>query len=226
MHKLALVGKNIQHSKSQSIYEKLLLKKVEYSLLDYDSDKEIPLAEELLGRFEGISITAPYKKHFLNELDSNESPIKIINCLKKVKGKIIGTNTDYLACVEILNSFHKDKNINEYLILGDGAMADVIKNILEEKKLIYDQLSRSKHNLQKENINSLIKNNTLIINTCCREYKYSGIVSSNLYLWDLNYNLDHNAQLFDNQPDRYIDGMGLLELQAKYALSFWNLNNH
>lgn len=225
MHKLALVGKNIQHSRSQEIYERILNQPVDYTLLDYQSSAEIVAASKLLELFEGVSITAPYKTHFLNQIDELQSPINVVNCLKKENGKIIGTNTDYLACKEILQNY-VNNDFSKIVLLGDGSMADVVKNILEKMKLDFDQLSRKLNNLTKDKIDDLSSDKTLIINTCARQFTFPGELKASILFWDMNYNLEHHARAFAEAPAQYVDGIELLELQAKYALSFWNLNKY
>ena len=87
MNKLGLLGKGIQHSKSKSMYEGLLNRKVDYHLFDYETDLEIPDLHEFFKTVEGLSITAPYKEHFLNDVDLSPEVKKLhaINCIRKTK---------------------------------------------------------------------------------------------------------------------------------------------
>jgi len=223
MIKLALVGKSIQHSKSQQIYEKLLHKKINYTLLDYQDEKLIPPAIELLEKFDGISITSPYKLHFLSQLSTNLSPVVGVNTLRVSNNQIEGQNTDFLAVSEILKNFYKN-DFSDTFVLGDGVMADLTVRILKDLKVEFCQFSRKMGNMNK--LNDTINSPTLIINTCAREYCYEGNLSELVTFWDMNYNLEQHCQLFQNTSIKYVDGIELLELQAKYALSFWNLNTH
>ena len=68
-HKLALIGRNIAHSKSPEIYSKLLENNVDYHLLDYPSVDQIPSLDYFSKNFEGISITSPYKEVFINDVE-------------------------------------------------------------------------------------------------------------------------------------------------------------
>ncbi|MFG1516028.1 hypothetical protein ABMA71_15530, partial [Halobacteriovorax sp. ZH3_bin.1] len=125
MLKLGLLGKNIQHSKSPEIYNELFDGQVEYSLLDINDEKNIPQLEEIFSNLQGLSITAPYKKHFLNDVSLEESVKEIgaINCIKYDGTQFFGTNTDYLAAKEIiLNNSYEQKEI---IMLGDGAMTNM-----------------------------------------------------------------------------------------------------
>ena len=40
----------------------------------------------------------------------------------------------------------------------------------------------------------------------------------------MNYGLEKHSEYFKNTGVTYTDGSELLELQAKYALNYWNLN--
>ncbi len=57
MHKLALIGKSIQHSRSPDIYKKLIGTLIQYDLLDYQHPNEIPSVDTLFKEYIGISIT-------------------------------------------------------------------------------------------------------------------------------------------------------------------------
>ena len=120
--KLALIGRNIAHSRSQQMYEKLLDHPVDYTLLDYENEGEIPTAKKLLNEFDGISITAPYKTHFLKQVKLTSGALQIgaINCLhfRPKDGQIYGTNTDLSAFEEIFVHEKSSKSIFILIILA------------------------------------------------------------------------------------------------------------
>lgn len=224
MIKLALIGKNIRHSKSQEIYESLLEKKIDYTLLDYEELSIIPKLASLLQNFHGISITSPYKKSFSDQVHISESPFKSVNTLKMNGSKIYATNTDYLACEEILKDFILKRKITEIHILGDGSMSEIVQKILESYNFSYHIYSRKIGNLEDIKLdNKARKNPQLVINTCAREYTFNHNLSQNTIFWDMNYALEKHIKHFASLNVEYIDGVQLLRLQAKYALSFWNL---
>ena len=99
MISLALIGKGIQHSKSQKMYEELLLQKINYHLIDCYNEKEIPHLEELFSKYDGVSITSPYKTFFLNKLklDNDVKKINAVNCIAKTDGDFRGFNNDLNA---------------------------------------------------------------------------------------------------------------------------------
>lgn len=228
MIKLALVGKNISHSKSPEIYSQFLGEELIYTLLDYQSPKEIPSAEKLLNQFDGISITSPYKEHFIREINLVEDAanLQAVNCLRKSQdNKIEGVNTDYLAVVVILNELFQLYGELEVLVLGDGVMSRVLQFALRQLKKKYNVISR-KLNPKFSNINLpdfLDQNKILVINTCSREFVYSKELNKNIIFWDFNYNFSPHCDLFKDKCI-YIDGLSLLTLQAEFAIQFWSIN--
>ena len=142
MLRLGLLGKDIQRSKSKEMYEKLLSKEVDYTLFDHDSQRDIPSLELFFEKVQGLSITAPYKKHFLKAVKMNQDIKKLnaINCIKKIDDEFHGTNTDFLACVEILKPYFEKDLI--FYILGDGSMSKVLQILLESHDQTFEVRSR------------------------------------------------------------------------------------
>ncbi len=213
MIKLALIGKNIAHSRSPDIYKKILKKEHSYTLLDYESAEQIPSALELLAKFSGISITSPYKTHFLNrvELSPEVQALGAINCLYKKEDKIFGANTDYDAIKKLLPQDCLDR----VAILGTGAMSKIFQILFHEEGIPYDLFGRKTHgNLNRLDYNSY----TLVINCCGREFDFTGSLVSETLFWDMNYSIKHSGIIAN-----YSDGLKLLELQAQFALEYWKL---
>lgn len=224
MLKLALIGRDIAHSKSESVYKKLLDYPFQYKLLDYKDSYDIPAAVDLLKTYDGISITSPYKTHFLSEI-KDLSGFGIVNTLRKSQKEVIeGTNTDSLA-IEFILERYINSGVDNIKILGDGSMSNVCQRILKKRQVDFRVFSRRLGNLQ-----AVLENpskpdfSTLIINTCARDFRFNNSGSSHYHFWDMNYNMNHHQELFKSIDIAYSDGIEQLELQAKYALSFWNLN--
>lgn len=218
---MALIGNNISHSKSKEIYEKILNEKINYTLLDYKDTSEIPQLSKLLLKFPRISITAPYKSYVFENIDyfkENILELESVNTIKFVDGKVWGTNTDILAFKFLYErDFSHFKNI---FILGDGNMSQMAQKYfqyIDKDCLVY---SRKKNNLQE--LSKIEFSKSLIINCCSREYQFNTQIQSNSIFWDMNYNLRHHQEYFTQNKMQYRDGIELLELQAKFALSFWN----
>lgn len=224
MKHLALLGKDIQHSKSQFVYESILDEKVNYTLFDYPTEEQIPNLETLFSNIEGLSITSPYKRVFLKQVKMTDE-IKVlnaINCIKRDGSNFIATNTDYLAMNELIVEYFDKKE--RVFILGDGAMGNLTKILCEKLNISYQVFSRKLSNL--DIVDSQLEDNvsTLIINSCARSFIFNQNINLNCLFWDLNYNMPEHQSFFQSIKVPYIDGMSLLELQAKFALSFWNNN--
>lgn len=228
MNKFALVGKDISHSRSPEMYRKLISASVHYDLLDYQSAEEIPSALDLLNIYDGINITSPYKKHFLNQVELTPIALEIgaINCLKKKNGKIIGENTDYLAIIDILKEMQKDYGNLEVIILGDGVMANVARLALKNLGLSFKLLSRKQtDNFNQLNLIEHFKSKTalpVVINTCAREFIFNGIIPVRTLFWDFNYNFGQHSSTIPGKVHKYVDGLEMLERQALYAVAFWS----
>lgn len=216
---LALIGKNIQHSQSQTIYQKLLKQSVNYTLVDCAEANEIPSLKELSSQYQGVSITAPYKTHFIDEVELENTELDSINTL--VFGDHIrGVNTDFLAIQEIFHILYQGQKI---VLLGDGSMSKLVQKILKDKEIQYEVYSRKKKNLEIITTKYEFDKNTLVINTCAREFFFDPNENGEYTFWDFNYKMDKHTQAFKGTSIEYVDGMDMLEKQAIYALSFWNL---
>ncbi|MDD0854611.1 hypothetical protein HBN50_15975 [Halobacteriovorax sp. GB3] len=219
--KLALLGKNISHSKSQEMYESLLGRNIDYELVDISDEAIVPSLQELFSVNEGLSITAPYKKFFLDEvvMDEETQRLNAINCIKKDGNQFFGFNTDYLALNYIIqNQFSKMRNV---YILGDGSMAHVLICLLNKLAIPFEQFSRKNGDcLEKLDLSQLSKQ-TLVVNTCSRSFIFNGKISKEVTFFDLNYNFEEHDHL--TQVSNYIDGLEMLKLQAKFALEIWSI---
>ncbi len=217
--KLALIGKNISHSKSQRVYEEILKKKIIYDLLDIDEEKKLPNLNDLFSRYQGVSITSPYKESFFGRINYSNEKFKSINCLFKKNKEFWGINTDYLALKII---FSKYKTIfsteNFFYILGDGPMSKLCEDILKGLKLSFKKLTRKKSgDLQLFDF-SQSKKRTVIINACSRNFVYKKYLDPNkFFYYDLNY--ETSQRNFITCP--YMDGKELLFLQAQEAIKYW-----
>jgi shikimate dehydrogenase len=224
---LALIGKDINHSQSPKVYKDLLKNNVEYALLDFAKDSEILSLESLFEQFDGISITSPYKKHFLDEVHLNDSVRKLnaINCIRKINNMYEGTNTDYIAVGIILKNYLNRFPNLVVVILGAGSMSSITQVLLDNLKIRYSIKSRKgTEDFNSLNLKADKNSQLLVINSCSREYCFNGEVDKNALFWDFNYSLAHHQKLLPSLTKEYVDGQELLFLQAREALSFWGIN--
>ena len=219
---MALIGKNISHSKSKDVYENLLKRNIDYTLLDYPSEVNIPPLKDLLKEFPRISVTAPYKSYIFKRIDhfeKNSLGLSAVNAIKMDGIKIVGTNTDLLAFDKLFQGFGNFNN-ERVIILGNGNMANMISKYFKSINVVYSIFSRKNHKL--DQFNSLYSNEKLIINTCSREYFFNHDIADNALFWDMNYAQDKQKDYFFEKKSKYLDGYSLLLEQARFALSFWN----
>ena len=118
--RLGLLGKNISHSKSQMMYEELLGEKIDYTLYDCNLPSDVPTLGSFFDNIQGLSITTPYKEHFLKKvtIDNKIENLNAVNCIKKNGDKFYATNTDYSAINELLLSSEFNLSQSEVVILG------------------------------------------------------------------------------------------------------------
>lgn len=222
--KLGLIGKNISHSKSQQMYEEILNRPVDYTLLDFDSENDIPTLKSLFEEdgFTGVSVTAPYKNFIFKNVKADRfaSELEAVNCIKFFKGQLLGINTDFLATINILERYLEE--FEDIIILGSGAMYRTCSLALRHLEKNYTQYSRKKDGAL-EKLDLTKHPNSLVINSCSREFNFIGEISEDTLFWDLNYSHQNN-QSFLSEKCQYIDGIELLKLQAIYALEFWGIN--
>jgi len=224
--KLGLIGKNIEHSQSKFVYEKILEREIEYLHYDIENKSNLPTLDKLFSEVEGVSITAPYKKDYTGsvEIVGEVANLGIINCIRKNGKAYEATNTDFLAVHSFLKT-HISENNSQIIILGDGSMAEITIFSLGLLKKPFLQFSRKKtENFSNIDLSIIAEKKALIINCCGREYTYSGPIRDDFIFWDYNYSHKNHNDRFLNSSTRYIDGMDLLRNQAIHALAFWGIN--
>lgn len=218
MKKIALIGRNIKHSKSAHVYNEILGFKCDYSLLDYNSE-ELIKEKEFFYCFDGINITSPYKKFMIkmcDELTPIAKKYSSINCIRNDNGILKGDLTDYYA---LKNLIPKYCNQGKVAVLGDGVMSRLVVDILERDKRSYHQYSRKiDGNISKLDLSGF----QYLINCCSRDFIFNGILDQNVIFFDLNYSNNKMEERIRSINSIYIDGYELLVEQARHALKFWN----
>ncbi len=140
--KFALIGKNIGHSKSPEVYKRILGREVDYALLDYETEKDIPDLRALISERQRISVTAPYKSFCFRKCAKTSELAKrleAVNALALENDLVVGENTDALAVRDIFRENYS--SVSHVLLLGDGTMSRVVKTCAPEK--IYHYSSES-----------------------------------------------------------------------------------
>ncbi len=226
--KFALIGKNIQHSKSPEIYEQIIGDEIEYDLIDVESADKLPLIEELKSKYRGVNITSPYKTHYLKDV-SFESPFEYndaINAICFYPNKTYGTNTDATAIELELMGLKKSFSDLFFIVLGDGVMSKLTTFILDQMKMKYVVLSRKLNPDFYSMDLSKFKNKAsqvVVVNTCSRDFVFSGLLHSDYIFWDYNYSFLPHQNSLPSLVKYYHDGTRMLELQAIAAAKFWKV---
>jgi shikimate 5-dehydrogenase len=217
--RLGLIGKNISHSQSPRIYKELLGTNIIYDLIDVPDLASLPSIHELAKIYDGLNITAPYKKSYLNQVQIDDSVQDLFSINTISFGEhIIGTNTDYFGLKTILARYVGF----EIILLGNGSMAQVTLKVMKELKLtMLEQFYRLKDGeIFQLDLSRFTQQKLLIINSCSRSFCFQGKLPPQAIFLDYNYDFISHQNL--KSQLLYQDGLELLQLQAEAAVNFWN----
>ncbi len=225
--KLGLLGFPISHSLSPKLYKQFLGDALtSYELFAFEKASEVPSLEWFSERVSVLNITSPYKTYFLSEIIIESDLVRslgAVNTLAFTDRGVLGTNTDLIAVVEILNKYLSEYGDIEISLLGDGVMAHLTKVVAKDLKIPVRQFSRKLtpdfENLDLSKINQDIQQ--LVINSCSRQYVFKGSLKGEEIFWDYNYSFLSHQNTLPSAVMAYHDGQEMLELQAKAAIKFW-----
>ncbi len=225
--KLALLGYPIAHSLSPKLYQELLgAKLVGYDLLEIKNSNLIPSLSQLAGRYTGISITTPYKKHFFDKVQIDSAlvmKLQAINTLSFRASGVFATNTDVIAVEQILRRSKAQFSNLQLIILGDGVMAQLTVIVAKSLDLRFKQYSRKNgDNVEFLNLSDSTECQTMVINCCSRDFIFRGKLHSDFIFWDYNYSFIPHQSTLPLQVKIYMDGQEMLRLQALAAIQFWS----
>ncbi len=223
--RLALLGAGISHSRSPELYRRLLGSHIQYDLLDVSRTAELPSAAELASRYDGVSVTTPWKSHFASAAVSSARDWEAVNCLRFRGGAVEATNTDGTALRELIPAMEAAHRPHQWVLLGSGVMARVFSSVMRERGMDFIQYARAKGD-QLESLDLCARHPSvgtkMVVNACGRDFTFKGNVDGTWVFWDFNYaHAGHEARL-PGLCGAYVDGLGLLETQAKHAIQFWS----
>ena len=244
MKHFGLIGFPVGHSFSQKYFtekfEKLELRDHSYELFEMEFLNEFPTLWMRFPDLVGVNVTVPHKENvlkYLDRLDTSALKVGAANVIKREDKKLIGYNTDYLAFRESLNAWIGDFG-SEALVLGTGGSSKAVQAALEELKIPFNVVSRSKKNGDytydqlNENKN-IITRFHLIINTTplgmhpnidsSPDIPYSELGKEH-NLYDLIYNPLETLFLSKGKERgaKIKSGLEMLELQAEKSWEIWN----
>ena len=248
MKKYLVVGDPIEHSLSpdihnywlnknniNAIYEKKLIKK-----------EEIPEIINLLknGNLNGINITVPYKKDFVQHVDSLSAEAKETNSINTIycaDGRLIGHNTDIAGFELSIRHCKYDANKKKALIIGAGGVVPSIivalKKMNIEKIFVKNRSENNAINLKKKfpEINLIDWNKTIdvdmIINATSIGLKKGEKLDidlkkfgENKFFYDVIYNPKETNFLLDARKLGNLaeNGKMMFIYQAHQAFSVWH----
>lgn len=139
MRKFGLLGKKLSHSLSpllHSIFFEEMGIEAEYKLYEV-AEHEIDNFKNYMfeNSIEGINITVPYKKAFLDKLDfiSDEAKeIGAINLLYIKDNKFYGDNTDYYGFKQTLLTNQIEPSGKKIAIIGRGGASTSVYKVLKD----------------------------------------------------------------------------------------------
>lgn len=226
--KLGLLGFPIAHSLSPELYKKILGAELEsYTLFPYQTSADIPSLTFFAEKLNGLNITAPFKKHFLQDViieDDFVKELSAINTIAFYKGQYFATNTDYLAVVEILKNYVKKFTRIKIVLLGDGSMANLTLKACSQLQIPVQQYSRKlTPDFQSLDLRPLndSEHQTIVVNSCSRDFVFQGTNAGTEIFWDYNYSFFPHENSLPGKFQAYHDGKEMLELQAREAVKFW-----
>ncbi|MCL2408777.1 MAG: shikimate kinase [Oscillospiraceae bacterium] len=130
--KFGLLGGTLEHSFSPQIHARIA--DYEYKLYEKSPGKIRDFL--LLGDFDGLNVTIPYKKTvipFCETLSAAAMKIGSVNTIiKNADGTLYGDNTDYFGFLYMLRKSGVDVSGKKALILGSGGASLTVRAVLED----------------------------------------------------------------------------------------------
>lgn len=141
MIKIGLLGEKLSHSLSP-ILHKIILKNLniqaEYVLYEVSKEDIINFKEYMqTNNIKGVNITIPYKKIFIDKLNSlsNEAKeIGAINLLYIKDNKYFGANTDYYGFMQTLVLNNIDVKNKKVAVIGRGGASASVSKVLKDMR--------------------------------------------------------------------------------------------
>ena len=237
-----LVGKNIGYSFSKNYFtekfQNLGLKEYFYQNFDLETIDTLP---EIIAKnpdLQGFNVTIPYKEKIIQYLDAIDDEAQKIGAVNVVKitndRKLIGYNTDFYGFSKSLESL-LTKNHKKALILGNGGASKAIFYALEQLKIPYTIVSRTKNatNITYTEIDKkIILEHQIIINATplgtfpnvdnCPDIPYN-YLNNNHLCYDLIYNPSESLflKLAKEKGALTKNGLEMLQLQAEKSWEIW-----
>jgi len=239
-----LIGNPLSHSFSQKYFsEKFSSQNIEdcsylnFEIKDLNSEiAQLKNNSDLCG----LNVTIPYKLQiikFLDEVSRECKEINACNCIKIIKGKWKGFNTDIIGFEKSFTPYLQIHN-TKALILGTGGSSKAVAYVLKKLNIDFLFVSRKKGNA--DNVisydsltQSLLSEFTIIINTTplgmfpnVNDYPQLNyeFITGNHYFFDLIYNPAKTLFLSkaEERGATIKNGGDMLQIQAEESWKIWN----
>lgn len=242
MKTLGLIGRNISYSFSRTYFQEKFSKEeyeniqyINFDVKDLMNIKEVLQETNLIG----CNVTIPYKEEiiaFLDELDLHAKSIGAVNTISKNKGKLVGSNTDWIGFKESLIPLLTNRSTIKALVLGTGGAAKAIIYALKQLNIPFVQVSRMPNNNQLNYTDidkKILEKYHLIINCTpigtfpiideCPKIPYHYITKNHI-CYDLIYNPEKTLFLQKAQQNEavIINGYQMLVNQAEESWKIWS----
>ena len=243
----AIVGENIQKSLSPRMHKWLyhtLDLEHQYDAIDINKDNVSNIVNKLKdGILNGINITIPYKRDFidyLDEIDLSASKIGAINCILSNNGILEGYNTDYFGFDKLISINNIELNNKTILVLGAGGSSSAICTYLANNNHNFSIFNRTYSNAQLMIDRIGCSSHANIIQSSLPKYTYEVIINClplsvdisillqsigyNFqlldYLIDINY---HMSNIISNKIEAQvmINGLDMLIYQGIRSNEIW-----
>lgn len=242
MELFGLVGKNIGYSFSKKYFtekfQNLGLEECFYQNFDLETIDSLPEIIAKNSDLQGFNVTIPYKEKVIQYLDAINDEAQKIGAVNVVKitndRKLIGYNADFYGFSKSLESL-LTKNHQKALILGTGGASKAIFYALEQLKIPYTIVSRTKNatNITYTEIDKkIILEHQIIINATplgtfpnvdnCPDIPYN-YLNNNHLCYDLIYNPSESLflKLAKEKGALTKNGLEMLQLQAEKSWEIW-----
>lgn len=225
MQRFGLIGESLTYSFSKLIHEYLAAHyqiDITYDLIEVDD-----IADVNLENYDGLNVTIPYKKDIMSYLNYLDDSAKVVDCVNTIDYNLVGYNTDLAGFEYLLKKVGADQ-YDDFVILGSGAMAQMIKNAYPHKNIII--ISRSDKYFNYNNIDE-IKGEVLINTTpISMGVTYDELLVDDAYIKEYKavIDLNYNPQIsrFTNTAASYFipntNGLDMLIIQAIKAFEIWH----
>lgn len=225
MQRFGLIGSDLSYSFSKIIHE--FIAKEMHLDLSYDLIEIEDLSEINFEMYDGFNVTIPFKNSivdYLTYLDQNAQKLGSVNTVDR---NLKGYNTDLDGFLYLVEKLNLDE-VNTIVVLGSGAMAQMIKNYYLNKEVII--ISRTDKyfnysNLDKITGDILVNATPISMGSTYNQLivpeefivKFKGVI-------DLNYNppINHFLNIAAMNFIPYTNGLDMLIIQAIKAFEILN----